>query len=55
MAAKPTGIDFIRQIIRNDVDTGKNDARVASFMTQRLSSYWSRSLHLFELWGGKRF
>ena len=30
MAAKPTGKDFIRQIIRNDVDTGKNDARVCT-------------------------
>ena len=30
MAAKPTGKDFIRQIIRNDVDTGKNDSRVCT-------------------------
>ena len=30
MAAKPTGKDFIRQIIHNDVDTGKNDARVCT-------------------------
>ncbi len=51
---KRESLNFIEQLIENDLNSGKHSGDSNTFPSgaQWLFAYWSRQIHLSQLWSG---